>query len=72
MLENVMQKRIDAELQSYIRERAYRLYEIRGRVDGLDWQDWFNAERDIFDELNHPADIASRQEEQATVRAARA
>ncbi len=31
-----------------IRERAYELYEGRGREPGQDEQDWFHAEREIL------------------------
>jgi ABC-type tungstate transport system permease subunit len=31
-----------------IRERAYALYESRGREAGLDEQDWLRAEREIL------------------------
>jgi hypothetical protein len=31
-----------------IRERAYALYESRGREPGLDEQDWLRAEREIL------------------------
>ena len=34
--------------QDRIRERAYELYEERGRGPGLDEQDWFRAEREIL------------------------
>ena len=57
MLENVMEQRVDAELQTRIRVRAYQLYETRGRAEGLDREDWFNAEREVFNDLNHPAEI---------------
>lgn len=30
-----------------IRERAYELYEARGREPGRDEQDWFRAEQEI-------------------------
>lgn len=30
-----------------IARRAYHLYEVRGREDGHDWDDWLQAERDI-------------------------
>jgi hypothetical protein len=63
MIENVLEQRVDTELRSRIRVRAYELYETRGRVDGLDWQDWFHAERDTLDELNHPQEIAPCQRE---------
>jgi len=32
-----------------IRERAYELYEGRGREPGQDEQDWFRAEREILE-----------------------
>ena len=57
MLENLMEQRADSELQTRIRMRAYELYEARGRVDGLDQEDWFHAEREIFGDLNHPAEV---------------
>lgn len=28
-----------------VRNRAYELYERRGRENGHDWDDWFEAER---------------------------
>jgi len=34
--------------QDRIRERAYELYENRGREPGQDEQDWFRAEREIL------------------------
>lgn len=30
-----------------IRRRAFELYEQRGREDGHDWDDWFQAEHEI-------------------------
>ena len=33
--------------QDRIRERAYELYEARGRKPGQDQQDWFHAEEEI-------------------------
>jgi Protein of unknown function (DUF2934) len=63
MLENVMEHRVDAELQTCIRVRAYQLYEARGRADGLDREDWFNAETEVFGGLTHPAQITALQNE---------
>ena len=63
MLENVMEQRIDAELQTRIRVRAYHLYETRGRAEGLDREDWLNAEREVFNDLNHPAEITALRKE---------
>jgi hypothetical protein len=34
--------------QDRIRERAYELYESRGREPGLDERDWFRAEQEIL------------------------
>lgn len=34
--------------QDTIRERAYELYESRGREPGQDEQDWLRAEREIL------------------------
>ena len=30
-----------------IERRAYELYEQRGRETGHDWEDWFQAEREL-------------------------
>jgi len=38
---------IQSPLEEAIRRRAYELYELRGRVDGLDVQDWTQAEAEI-------------------------
>jgi hypothetical protein len=35
-------------LREKIRHRAHELYEQRGRVDGLAWDDWFRAETEIL------------------------
>jgi hypothetical protein len=36
--------------ESKIRERAYELYESRGREPGQDKQDWFRAEKDLLEQ----------------------
>lgn len=36
--------------QARIREKAYELFENRGKTHGLDWHDWFEAEEIIFKE----------------------
>jgi hypothetical protein len=36
-----------SDLQEKIRRRAYELYEQRGREDGHDLDDWFQAESEI-------------------------
>lgn len=30
-----------------VRQRAYELYEARGRQDGFDWEDWIRAETEV-------------------------
>jgi len=35
------------EVEIKIRERAYALYEARGREDGHDLEDWLRAEEEI-------------------------
>jgi hypothetical protein len=36
-------------IKQQIRQRAYELYEQRGRTDGHDLDDWLQAEREIKD-----------------------
>jgi DUF2934 family protein len=38
-----------ATIESEIRQRAYELYEQRGRLPGLENQDWLDAEREVLD-----------------------
>lgn len=38
---------IAASREQDIAARAYELYEQRGAGDGRDWDDWFEAEREI-------------------------
>lgn len=42
------------DIENRIRDRAYRLYEQRGRVDGFDWDDWFQAEAEILRAQKQP------------------
>jgi hypothetical protein len=35
------------QLQEKIRQRAYELYELRGREDGRDFDDWLKAESEV-------------------------
>jgi Protein of unknown function (DUF2934) len=39
-------------LQDRIRERAYELYESRGREPGQDEQDWFRAEQELHGQVS--------------------
>jgi hypothetical protein len=42
------------ELEIQIRERAYELYEARGREDGHDLEDWLRAEEKITPKKARP------------------
>jgi Protein of unknown function (DUF2934) len=42
------------ELEIQIRERAYELYEARGREDGHDLEDWLRAEEEITPKKARP------------------
>jgi len=35
------------QVEKKIRKRAYELYELRGREDGLDLDDWLKAESEV-------------------------
>lgn len=39
---------VDDRVEEYIRQRAYQLYEQRGRTDGFDLDDWFRAEAEVL------------------------
>ena len=45
----------NAPPQHKIRERAYELYENRGRAAGQDEQDWFRAEKEILEHYRSKA-----------------
>ena len=42
------------ELESQIRQRAYELFEARGREDGHDLEDWLRAEEEIMEQKARP------------------
>ena len=39
------------DYQQLIEKKAYELYENRGRTDGCDLEDWFQAEKLVKEEL---------------------
>jgi len=41
------------DLETQIRQRAYELYEERGRTPGQETEDWFRAEREVLARNNH-------------------
>lgn len=41
------------DLEAQIRQRAYELYEERGRTPGQETEDWFRAEREVLARNNH-------------------
>jgi Protein of unknown function (DUF2934) len=49
------------DIEERIRRRAYGIYEHRGRIDGLDLDDWLQAETEI---------IGQRRKRKAAIRAA--
>jgi Protein of unknown function (DUF2934) len=45
---------VQRDLEGKIRQRAYELYEERGRTTGFDQEDWFRAEIEVRGHLeNH-------------------
>lgn len=45
-----------------VAERAYEIYVDRGRVDGSDWDDWLQAERELNEiPTTAPKHAASRK-----------
>ncbi len=45
-------KRAEAD-HAHIAQRAYELYEQRGRQDGRDLEDWVKAERELGGAVHH-------------------
>ena len=45
--------RTDPRVAERIRQRAYHLYEQRGRIDGFDLDDWFQAELEVLGARKH-------------------
>ena len=43
-----------SDIEERIRERAYELYEQRGRIDGFASEDWFQAETEMKGEQKQP------------------
>jgi Protein of unknown function (DUF2934) len=41
------------DMEAQIRQRAYELYEERGRTPGQESEDWFRAEREVLARNNH-------------------
>ncbi len=49
----------DAEVEEQIRQRAYQLYEERGRLDGKAMEDWLIAEEEVLGSTQAKAATAS-------------
>jgi Protein of unknown function (DUF2934) len=45
---------LPGDIEERIRERAYELYEQRGRADGFALTDWFQAETEVTGEQKQP------------------
>ena len=43
-----------SDIENRIRDRAYQLYEQRGRVDGFALDDWFQAEAEVLRAQKQP------------------
>lgn len=41
---------LSSDIEERIRERAYKLYEQRGRIDGFASEDWLQAETEMNEE----------------------
>lgn len=50
---------VNVLFQEQISLRAYQLYASRGYVDGLDLQDWLQAEREVLRQLEQQAQTAN-------------
>jgi outer membrane protein TolC len=48
--ESFSESLVALDLEQQIRNRAYQLYEKRGKVDGFDVDDWLDAEAEVLDE----------------------
>ena len=45
---------LSSDIEERIRERAYELYEQRGRADGFAFADWFQAETEMKGQQKQP------------------
>lgn len=45
---------LSSDIEERVRERAYELYEQRGRIDGFASADWFQAETEMKGEQKQP------------------
>lgn len=45
---NSLLTQMHPEIENEIRVRAYEIYELRGRQDGLDYEDWIRAEEEVL------------------------
>ena len=43
-----------ALLRRLFSQRAYQLFEARGCLDGFDFQDWLQEEREVLEQLTEP------------------
>ena len=46
------------QLRDRIAQRAYQLYEARGRAEGSDVQDWLQAEHELLTQLGYSVPLA--------------
>ena len=53
-VEPMSQNRNAADLEDRIRQRAYEIYEQRGRIDNHALDDWLEAKAEILGVVKHP------------------
>lgn len=46
--------RTPVELEETVRRRAYQIYEQRGMAEGLEVEDWLEAEAELFEAQRAP------------------
>ena len=54
MVKNTTSQAFIVVSEDPIAERAYEIYLERGTVDGSDWEDWFQAERELHEMRTDP------------------
>lgn len=55
MENNVSSTGADPHFWERVRQRAFELSQLRGKVEGHEWEDWFQAEKEIRETLATPA-----------------
>jgi len=56
--------------EEYIRQRAYQIFEQRGRQDGHDVEDWLQAESEIVGKKPAPVEESKKKQARALIASA--